>query len=169
MAETRSKLTWGERALFWTMVAASFGLVFGVAVLPACRKSIALEQRLTEMRQSNQQIAESIETLKLEGEALQKDSFYVEKLARKMGNLRRPGETVVVSLVQPVDDKDTRVAALNSPSGSVMTEVMERLEPLATNGLVRFVAVVLALGNMLAAFVLFGRDDGAEPVQPTGA
>lgn len=156
------KLTWGETALFWTMVIASFVLVFGVAVLPDCRRSMALERRLTEMDQSNQKLASHIRELEAEKEALQKDPFYVEKLARRMMNLRRPGEKVVLSLVTNTVQEDTQCVKPNDPPGSVFCEVMDRLEPLATNGALRLVAVVLALANLLAAFVLFGRDDSTQ-------
>lgn len=157
-------MTWTEAALFWTMVIASFILVFGVAVLPDCRRSLALENRLSEMRQANAKLAARLAELEGERLALEKDPFYVEKLARSMMSLRRPGEKVVLTLVSQKDRSDASTVRPNNPPGSVLSEVMTRLEPLVTNGALRLVAVVLALANLLAAFVLFGRDDQSDPI-----
>ena len=163
MAESNgSRLTWGEAALFWTMVVASFVLVFGVAVLPDCRRSMALERRLAEMRQSNEDLAARLHNLENEKLALEKDPFYVEKLARRTMNLRRPGEKVVLSLVTNASAQEPQEVKPNNPPGSVLYEVTGRLEPLATNGALRLMAVVLALANLLTAFVLFGRDDAGQ-------
>jgi len=165
MAQTGGKrLSWGETLLFWTMVLASFVLGFAVAVLPDCRRSLALEQRLDEMRQANDQMAAHVAELDREKQALEKDPFYVEKMARRALNLRRPGEVTVISLVPSDPADDETCVKPHDPPGSVLCEVMSRLEPFATNRAVRLLAVVLALANLLVAFVLFGRDDSRSAV-----
>jgi cell division protein FtsB len=159
MAETGGpRLTRGEAVLFWTMVVASFVLVFAVAVVPDCRRSMALDQKLAEMRKANDELAARVNELKQEKQALEKDPFYVEKLARRMMSLRRPGEVVMISLANAASEHEQEVVTPNDPPASAVSEVMYHLEPFATNGVVRLFAVVLALGNMLAAFVLFGRE-----------
>jgi cell division protein FtsB len=156
--ENNPKLNMGETVLFWTMVIASFLLVFTVAVLPTCRKSMALEQRVAQMRQSNERLASRLQELESECVALETDPFYVERLARRTMNLRRPGETVVLSLVKGSAEHEYVNAKLNAPAPSVLCDVVNRLAPLATNRALRFMAIVLALANLLAAFILFGRD-----------
>jgi cell division protein FtsL len=148
------------------MVLASFALVFGVAVLPDCRRSLALEQRLSAMRQANKQLSDHLCDLQHEKTALSKDPFYIEKLARRTMSMRRPNEVVYISLVKGVKQNDTLNVRPDNPPPTALTEVMGMLEPLATNGALRLLAVVLALANLLAAFLLFGRDDARKSVEP---
>ncbi len=156
---------WPEVVIFWSMVLASFGLVFAVAVLPDCRRSVVMESKVVELRQANQTLAERVDSLETEREALNNDPFYIEKMARRMLGLRRPGESVVIGMAGDYAPQEAQRPAPSALPSSIVCEVIARLEPFATDPAVRLMAVVLALVNLLAAFLFFGRVDNSIPVR----
>ena len=151
--------------LFWLMVMASFALIFAVAVLPDCRRSMVLQHKLAEMERANGELARRVKRFEREKLALQNDPFYIEKLARRMFGVQRPGETIVPSVVPGYRTAEPIAPLPDRPPRSILVEVMERLRPLATNQTVRVVAVVLALVNLLAAFLLFGHAESTIPIR----
>ena len=151
--------------LFWLMVIASFALIFAVAVLPDCRRNMALQHKLAEMERTNNELARRVKRFERKKLALQNDPFYVEKLARRMFGVQRPGETIVPSVITGCRTAEPAPPIPDRPPPNILAEVMERLQPLATNQTIRTVAVALALVNLLAAFLLFGHTESRVPVR----
>ena len=154
-----------EAVLFWSMVVASFALVFAVAVLPDCQRSMALQRKLTEMRRANVELAGRVHSLETETDALRHDAFYVEKLARRMLNVRRPGELIVLGIAPEFAADEVPNENPEPPPASILCQVMGRLDPFASDPSIRVAALVLALFNLLAAFLLFGHTESRIPVR----
>ncbi len=154
-----------EVVLFWSMVVASFALVFAVAVLPDCRRNMALQQKLGEMRRANVELAGRVQGLEAETNALRHDAFYVEKLARRLLNLRRPGESIVLGIAPEFAEEELPDEMPEAPPASILYQVMGLLKPFSGDPSIRIAALVLALFNLLAAFLLFGQVDHRVPVR----
>ena len=153
-------------ALFWAMVLTSFALVFAVAVLPALRRGLAMDVKLAELRRANSELAQRVQALEKERWALENDAFFVEKLARRMLRLQRPGEMRVSSIQPRFENEEPRAEQPEGVPPSILVDLMQRLDPLATNQAIRLIAVCLALVNLLAAFMFFGQTAHEVPTRP---
>ena len=154
----RSRIT---SLLFWTLAFVGLGLLFLVAALPIVHRRDDMEGRVQRMTEENQALRTQNDYLEKEQVALLKDPFYIEKIARRELNMRRPGEMQVH--VVPVH-YETRMIVRPAAAESVATldvdlsRLYATLRPLVEDDILRRAALILGALTFIAGVVLFGRE-----------
>ena len=165
---------------FWLMTLAGLALLFLVATLPPLSRNHAMGRELRRLEEENSRLAERVEQLRLEEEALRSDPTYNEAIARRELGLIKPRERVAwtppASLRQPDQlavgsqadvpvGEPEPVWSWTSQLGVPGTYLAQAFDRLSTDAAARKDGILLAMGMLSAAFLLFGRQEGTSQVR----
>ncbi len=171
---------------FWLMTLAGLALLFLVATLPLITRNRTMGLELHRLEQENARLAERVGQLRLEEKALRTDPTYNEALARRELGLIKPRERVVwtpparlggpgqfpldsasAATVGPGCDPETVwswTARLGAP-GRYLGQALYRL---STDAATRKDGILLAMGMLTAAFLLFGQKERSRATRRSG-
>jgi len=162
---------------FWLMTLAGLALLSVMATLPPVARNHTLGLQLRRLEQQNAELAQRLDRLHLEEQALRTDPTYNEALARQELGLVKPRERVIWTppaqlresgrfplgpgSVAPVgsgrepEPAWSWTSRLGAP-GRYLAHAFQRL---STDAATRKDGILLAMGMLTAAFLLFGQKE----------
>ena len=171
---------------FWLMTLAGLALLSLVATLPPVARNHTLGLELRQLEQENSGLAERVEQLRLEEGALRTDPTYNEALARRELGLIKPRERVVWT--PPAQLRESSRFPLGSGSvasvgsgrepepawswtsrlGAPGRYLAQAFHRLSTDAATRKDGILLAMGMLTAAFLLFGQKERSRATRRSG-